>query len=474
MNVKMSQFLMEHKKDLKKLVDDLSEDYAYVSILGTDSTGMVYLVQKTGASINDSRWGERGFVARVFNGNGYSEYSFNEIKNIEEVKRAIHQTVRDDVDFLKSEGIDFIDYPLIDEDSLKESFSGNVATLPDTVSPEIIIKSITDTMNKGLSMADFLIDLRIRYDYTGISKIFISSRKELEQSYLWSSAAIIPIGRGENGVKYSLKTFSGLKGSEMLEELNSELVSALKDTEELLSSETVVPGEYEIICDPGMAGLIAHEAFGHGVEMDMFVKNRAKAVEYLNKPVASSKVQMFDGAASAVEVSSYLFDDEGTLGSDTQIIREGILERGISDLLSALKLGTVPTGNGKRESFERKAYTRMTNTFFGPGNDSLEDMISSTQKGYLLESYFSGMEDPKNWGIQCVAAKGREIINGKLTGNIVSPVYLTGYVPDLLQSISMVSNDLVLSGSGACGKGYKELVKTSTGGPFLKTKGRLA
>ena len=116
----------------------------------------------------------------------------------------------------------------------------------------------------------------------------------------------------------------------------------------------------------------------------------------------------------------------------------------------------------------------MTNTFFSPGTDSLDDMISSIEKGYLLENFSSGMEDPKNWGIQCVAVKGREIVNGELTGRIVSPVFLTGFVPDLLKSISMVSPDLELSGSGACGKGYKEFVKTSTGGPYLKTKGRLA
>jgi TldD protein len=175
-----------------------------------------------------------------------------------------------------------------------------------------------------------------------------------------------------------------------------------------------------------------------------------------------------------IQVSSFLFDDEGTLGSDTQSIKDGILKAGLSDLLSALKLGTTPTGNGKRQSFERKAYARMTNTFFGPGSDSVEDMIKSITKGYLLESYSSGMEDPKNWGIQCVASRGREIINGELTGKVVSPVYLTGYVPDLLQDITMLSENVELKGSGACGKGYTEMVKTSIGGPFLKTRGRLA
>ena len=67
----------------------------------------------------------------------------------------------------------------------------------------------------------------------------------------------------------------------------------------------------------------------------------------------------------------------------------------------------------------------------------------------------------------------REIRNGKLTGRIFSPIVLTGYVPDLLKSISMVSDTLALGGCGACGKGYKEWVKVSDGGPYIKAKIRL-
>ena len=73
----------------------------------------------------------------------------------------------------------------------------------------------------------------------------------------------------------------------------------------------------------------------------------------------------------------------------------------------------------------------MTNTYFTAGTDKLDDMIASIDHGYLLESVQSGMEDPKHWGIQCMVGLGREIKDGKLTGKVVSPVTLTGYVPDL-------------------------------------------
>jgi len=260
---------------------------------------------------------------------------------------------------------------------------------------------------------------------------------------------------------------------EILDEIDQNLEAVVQNCCKLLDAKPMPPGEYDVICSPDAVGIIAHEAFGHGVELDMFLKNRANASEYMGKPVASSMVQMHDGAKSAHHVSSYLFDDEGNLGGDTVVIKDGILMAGISDALAAAQLGLAPTGNGKRETYASKAYSRMTNTFFKPGTDKLEDMIKSIKHGYLIEDAESGMEDPKDWGIQCMFSYAREIIDGKLTDNLFAPVVMTGYVPDLLKAIDMVSDDFAFSGAGGCGKGHKEWVKVSCGGPYIKTKARL-
>ena len=183
---------------------------------------------------------------------------------------------------------------------------------------------------------------------------------------------------------------------------------------------------------------------------------------------------MHEGALCAVDVTSYAFDDEGTPAGDVTEIENGILKTGICDALSALRLGGKPTGNGKRENFEHKVYTRMTNTLFDSGTDTLEAMIASVQHGYLLQGIASGMEDPKHWGIQCIIKLGREIKHGRLTGRVVAPIIMTGYVPELLGNISMRSRDREVFGSGGCGKGYKEWVRVSDGGPALKLRCKLA
>lgn len=474
MKVKMSNFLNNTKPSIKKLIKNLSKDFKYVSVLGSDVCGKLYSVQRTGISIQDSFWSERGFVVKVYNGISYSEISFNEINEneIESIAENIRKKIKGQIESLKDK-VDINAYDLINEEKIEKTFIGEVKVLPEQISDKEIVEKMISIKDKAFSLSDLLIDLRVRYQQVHVSKIFISNNKDLAQSYIWSEGSIFSIVRRENKTKYSYSPFSGLKASELLEEISEKVDETVEISIKLLDSKPVTPGEYECICSPDVSGIIAHEAFGHGVEMDMFVKNRAKAAEYMDKEIASPLVTMHDGAASAVDVSSYLFDDEGVLGTDTVVIDRGILKKGISDTLSALKLVTTPTGNGKRQSFERKAYSRMTNTYFAAGSSKLEDMIASIEFGYLLDCPMSGMEDPKNWGIQCMVNYGLEIKNGKLTGNIVSPVVLTGYVPDLLKSISMVSDKVELCGSGACGKGYKEFVKVSSGGPYIKAKVRL-
>jgi TldD protein len=474
MKVAMSPFLKSQTENIHRLVTELSREFPYVSVLGVDSLGKQYVVQKVSIYIGESRWTERGFVLRVYHDSIYSEFSFNEIPSqdlenfIQEIRSRVQVPLKPGL-----QGIEVAGYPLIEEEPVQKSFYGEVQKLPQQVSAEEKVTRMTALHQKGFALSKWLVDFRVRYEEVQVSKIYISTAKQLEQSYVWSQGYLIPIVRRDGNTRYCYGSFSGIKGPELLDEMDSGLVKTVTQAEKLLDAKAVAPGEYDVICSPEVSGLIAHEAFGHGVELDMFVKNRAKAQEYLGKPVGSQFVIMHDGATAAHQVSSYLFDDEGVLAGDTLVIDRGILKAGISDQLSALRLGTKPTGNGKRESFERKAYARMTNTFFQQGKDALPEMIASIEHGYLLEGMMSGMEDPKNWGIQCMILQGEEIRDGKLTGNLVSPVIMTGYVPDVLSAVMMVSEKTELFGSGACGKGHKEFVKVSDGGPYIKTRVRL-
>lgn len=472
MKVKKSDYLCEVKPQIKQLIQLLEKEFDYVSVLATDVCGVSYRVGQKQTVVGDYGFGERGFVTRVYKNGSYLEYSFNQCEDVEALAANIITELKGQLEALEMLGIEKMESPLLYEEAMVQEMTGDVETPYGEVSPEEVISKMKKVSDEG-AKNEGIIEFQVVMQFAHVNKMFLSAKKDLMQSYAFAEGMAAAVGSGNGRTEMGYQSFSGLKGAEILNELEGCVPKVMEILQDKLNATTVVPGMYDVVVAPEVAGLIAHEAFGHGVEMDMFVKERALAKDYIGEYVASEMTGMKDGALSASQVSSYLFDDEGTLGNDTDIIVNGILKNGISDVLSAMRLGTVPTGNGKRESFERKAYARMTNTIFTKGTDSLEDMIASIEDGYLLVGMDSGMEDPKHWGIQCSVAVGKEIKNGKLTGKTVSPVTLTGYVPDVLKSISMVSNDMELFGSGACGKGHKEWVKVSDGGPYLKCKVRL-
>ncbi len=476
MKAPFSAYLIKIADSLKVVVQTLQEEFDYVSLLASDSNGFAMRTSTRMKSVNnDTLASERGFVVRVYKDGLYSEYSFNEFdpSDVENTVNTIRKALHASFAVLKASGTKVYETPVLDDEPIVVFEEFECEQLPEEVDMDALMAKLTALCEKGMELGEDMIDVIAVVQSTHVSKMFLTKNRDMRQSYVISEGTLVPRvsknGRNEMGY-YGV---SGRRGAEIFEGLGKEMEKGVRLTEELLDATRIEPGEYDIITTPKVSGLIAHEAFGHGVEMDMFVKDRALGAKYLDKRVGSDFVTMHEGANVLEEVSSYAFDDEGVLANDVTVIDHGILKTGICDALAALRLGIAPTGNGKRQNFEHKAYTRMTNTIFDSGESTMEEMIASIEYGYLLEGMQSGMEDPKHWGIQCIIERGYEIKDGKLTGKVVTPVVMTGYVPELLGSISMVSKDRQAFGSGACGKGHKEWVKVSDGGPCLKARARL-
>ena len=460
-----SKFLDSKRQDCKTLVAELKKHFAYVSVLGVDIKTTGIRVDRNTSNIGPGADTECGFVVKMHNGTVFCEYSLDDIAgDIPALAAKIAASVAYDSGNTIA-GAALPDEPLV------QSFARehDLADYTEAQLLDFCKEQCTTLLGKSEYLLNGMVNLRLME----VSKLFISENRELDQNYSWVNGIMVAIYRENDKVVQAYESANYHRIGDVLAELPAKQDKLLHTAHCLTLAKPIEPGVYDVITDPSITGLIAHEAFGHGVEMDQFVKDRALAKEYVGKYVASPICNMRDGAASTLSAASYFFDDDGVLAGDTQIIKDGILVTGISDLASATQLGTVPTGNGRRESSRRKAYARMTNTFFEKGADKLEDMIASIDHGYMLFETDNGMEDPKNWAIQCVAQYGIEIKDGKLTDNYVSPVVMSGYVPDLLKSISMVSDDFVVTGMGSCGKGYKEWVRVSDGGPALKVKVKL-
>jgi TldD protein len=252
-----------------------------------------------------------------------------------------------------------------------------------------------------------------------------------------------------------------------------------------LSAEKVPAGEHRVILDPDITGTLAHESFGHGCEVDALMRGAARAALYVGKRVGSDLVNIVDFGGLPGRHGSIFFSDDGVLAEEPAVlVKDGILQPTLmTDLYSYLHMrellpGLKLSANGRLQSYDHPIYARMTNTYFLPlarekGGTTREELIADSGDAILIEQLTSGMEDPLGWGVQLQALRGREIKAGKPTGKLYYQVGLTGYVPDVLASIDGITDELDVSSGGSCGKGHKEYIRVSSGGPYVRCRMKL-
>ncbi|MBP5159290.1 MAG: TldD/PmbA family protein, partial [Lachnospiraceae bacterium] len=321
MKVKESLFLKEKKPLLKELLGKLLSEYSYASILACDAKGKAYRRSKTTTSIQEDDFCcDRGFVVKVYDNKGYGEYSFTEIseETVDEIVSKIGSSLMPLKDRIP-EGVKESEYDRLPDEELVLDKSTECEIDPEEADDREIIEKLTKISEKGLKYDPKIIDCSVSCSYQRYSKMFLSKNRDMTQNILWTCAHVVALSKeeGSSEVQSCYRPVSLLGGLEVLDGLEAKLDDACKTAIELLDSESITPGEYECVCTPEVTGMIVHEAFGHGVEMDMFVKDRALAKKYLGEYVASPLITMRDGASTIDEVASYFFDDEGVPAQDT-------------------------------------------------------------------------------------------------------------------------------------------------------------
>ncbi len=227
-------------------------------------------------------------------------------------------------------------------------------------------------------------------------------------------------------------------------------------------------GEKTVILGGILSGMLAHEAVGHTVEADL-VLGGSVAGYNLNKMVASELVSLVDYAHTAFDKRVPLpiyADDEGTKAEDALIIENGILRGYLNNRESAEHFGMTPAGNARAYLFSDEPLIRMRNTCILPGTSKLEEMIASVEDGYYFLDTNNGQADTTGEFMFGVTG-GYEIKNGKL-GRPILDTTISGVAFEMLKTVDMVSDEVIWSSSGMCGK--KQPMPVGMGGPALRCK----
>jgi TldD protein len=242
---------------------------------------------------------------------------------------------------------------------------------------------------------------------------------------------------------------------------------ALKQAQELLIAEEAPAGVMDVVLSPGWAAVILHEAVGHGLEGDFNRRDISVYSGKIGQKVAAAEVTVVDQGDMPGERGSLHFDDEGTPTKENVLIENGILKAYMQDRQNAQLMKTALTGNGRRESYAHVPMPRMTNTYFRNGTHDPADIIKSVKDGLYIADMGGGQVDITSGKFNMNATLAYRIRNGKLC-EPVKGVTLVGDGLTVIQSITMVGNDLKIEKSaGACGKNGQS-VTVSCGQPTIR------
>jgi TldD protein len=256
--------------------------------------------------------------------------------------------------------------------------------------------------------------------------------------------------------------FSSIRG------LHQQVEEMAKHAVELLSAPQVKGGEYTVVLDPVLAGVFAHEAFGHLSESDFVYENdRLREIMVLGRKFGSTELNIVDSAAMPGLRGSYKYDDEGVPATKTYLIQEGELVGRLHSRETAAKMGEKPTGNARAINYHYPPIVRMTNTYIEPGSASFDEIIADIKEGVYAKNWFGGTTSMEMFTFS--AGEAYMIRNGKVAEPL-RPVVLTGNVFTTLSNIDAIGNDLEMNQGGGCGKGGQVPLPVSNGSPHIRIR----
>lgn len=236
----------------------------------------------------------------------------------------------------------------------------------------------------------------------------------------------------------------------------------------LLNYQPIKPGKYTAILSPVVAGVFAHESFGHKSEADFMVGDETMKREWaMGKKVGADILSIIDDGNKLG--SGYVpFDDEGTKAGETYLIKQGVLAGRLHSAVTAATLEEGATGNARAVNFEFEPIVRMTTTYIAPGDKSKEELISEVKEGIYIETlkHGSGMST-----FTIAPALSYYIKDGKIDCPVNIAV-ITGNVFQTLGEIDGLSDQLELSSfvTGGCGKMEQSSLPVGFGGPYVRVK----
>jgi len=446
------------REQVEEALHSSRADYTEIRIEERESTRVVFRGRdlETAATVID----KGGFVRCLVRGGGWGVATFNDLSDLPHRVRQAYEGAR----AIRGEPIDLAAVPTSEDVirvSLERDFRG--VSLTDK-------RRAAEEYNRIILGFDpRIVDTQTAYVDEFRRVIFANSDGTyIEEERPLATVVMSAVARQDGDVQRAFEGVSRPAGFETVVGHETLAETVARRAVDLLSAHRVEGGRYAVICNPRLAGVFAHEAFGHLSEADFIYSNpKAQEMMVLGRRFGHDILNIVDDGSIPSLRGTHKYDDEGTPTGRTELIRNGVLVGRLHSRETAGKMGDEPTGNARATSYRYPPIVRMTNTFIEGGDTPLDEMIRDVDLGIYACDAFGGQTALENFSFS--AAYAYMIRKGEI-GELVRDVVLSGNIFVTLEHIDAVGNDFRWDeGFGMCGKGQGGL-PVGMGAPHIRIR----
>lgn len=225
-----------------------------------------------------------------------------------------------------------------------------------------------------------------------------------------------------------------------------------------------VPGDLPVVFSAGVGGILLHEIVGHALEADS-VRRGASLLASVEGPVAPAHVTVLDDPRRGR--AAWRVDDEGFESRATALLQGGRVRGLLHSEATARRAGCLPTGHGRRASFQEPVLPRMGCTFLAPGRLRTDDVLDGIARGVVVRRMEKASADPRT-GVALFAVTDADAVREGRVREPLSRFHLYVTTVTALATLDRVASDLAFDSCvGSCVRAGQAMA-TSVGAPTFR------
>jgi predicted Zn-dependent protease len=220
-------------------------------------------------------------------------------------------------------------------------------------------------------------------------------------------------------------------------------LEAVRKAEMGKEPRNIEPGEYTVVLDHYATQDMVSSMNFYGMGAQSVQEGRSWMIGRMGEQVLSSQMSIWDDGLDPNGMP-VAFDFEGVPKQRVDLVKDGIIVGPVYDRTTAEKEGKISTGHALPQNF-RFYGPIATNLFVAPGDSSLEEMISSTERGlYITRFWYTRLVHPSDCVVTGMTRDGVYMIeNGKITYPVKNLRFTQSYV-EALADIEAVGKETYL------------------------------